>query len=109
MESFFLSETLKYLYLLFDEDNPVNRNELDYVFSTQGHLFPVQRVRSLIKDLASNPFQSEDPKHEYGNLYTTSQTCLSFRLTDPALPLEESTWNRIGKFVKSNIDTHSPF
>jgi hypothetical protein len=27
-ESFFLSETVKYLYLLFDRDNPVNRYEI---------------------------------------------------------------------------------
>jgi hypothetical protein len=34
MESFFLSETLKYLYLLFDDDNPFNKRD-DFVFSTQ--------------------------------------------------------------------------
>lgn len=42
MESFFLSETCKYLYLLFDEDNYVNEHEASYVFSTEGHLFPVR-------------------------------------------------------------------
>jgi len=40
-ESFFLSETVKYLYLLFDLDNPVNRKSKDYVFSTEGHLLPL--------------------------------------------------------------------
>ena len=49
MESFFLSETLKYLYLLFDagartlwSDHKVVRDlpRDDYVFSTEGHLFP---------------------------------------------------------------------
>ncbi|OUM67647.1 glycoside hydrolase family 47 protein [Piromyces sp. E2] len=38
MESFFLSETLKYLYLLFDPDNKYNKN---YIFSTEAHPFPV--------------------------------------------------------------------
>ncbi|ORX59116.1 hypothetical protein BCR36DRAFT_275993 [Piromyces finnis] len=38
MESFFLSETLKYLYLLFDPDNEYNKN---YIFSTEAHPFPV--------------------------------------------------------------------
>ena len=40
-ESFFLSETVKYLYLLFDEDNPVNRNSMKFMFSTEGHILPL--------------------------------------------------------------------
>eukprot|EP00455_Lapot_gusevi_P052757 TRINITY_DN8083_c0_g1_i2.p1 TRINITY_DN8083_c0_g1~~TRINITY_DN8083_c0_g1_i2.p1 ORF type:complete len:526 (-),score=101.90 TRINITY_DN8083_c0_g1_i2:286-1782(-) len=39
MSSFFLAETCKYLYLLFDEDNFVNHR--NYVFTTEGHLFPL--------------------------------------------------------------------
>lgn len=38
MESFVLSETLKYLYLLFDEDNPVNKDGSNFVFTTEGHI-----------------------------------------------------------------------
>ncbi|CAH2312693.1 ER degradation-enhancing alpha-mannosidase 1, partial [Pelobates cultripes] len=41
MESFFLSETCKYLYLLFDEDNPVHRTGNKYLFTTEGHLVPL--------------------------------------------------------------------
>lgn len=37
MESFFLSETLKYLYLLFDVDNPINNDDSNFVFSTEAH------------------------------------------------------------------------
>lgn len=37
--SFFLAETCKYLYLLFDDTFLVERN---YIFSTEGHPFPVQ-------------------------------------------------------------------
>ncbi len=39
MNSFFLAETCKYLYLLFDEDNFIYQG--NYVFSTEGHIFPV--------------------------------------------------------------------
>ena len=39
MESFFLSETLKYLYLLFSEDHPLVRRP--GVFTTEGHYFPI--------------------------------------------------------------------
>jgi hypothetical protein len=39
MESFFLSETLKYLYLLFDPENVLHtRAAEDHVFTTQAHV-----------------------------------------------------------------------
>uniref|UniRef100_H2Y763 alpha-1,2-Mannosidase n=1 Tax=Ciona savignyi TaxID=51511 RepID=H2Y763_CIOSA len=44
MESFFLSETCKYLYLLFDFENPLHQNKgMQTVFTTEGHLLPVNR------------------------------------------------------------------
>ncbi|KAJ2645750.1 hypothetical protein GGH99_008182, partial [Coemansia sp. RSA 1285] len=46
MESFALSETLKYLYLLFDEENPLHKSHSHYVFTTEGHLLlPLSPVR----------------------------------------------------------------
>ncbi|XP_033120342.1 ER degradation-enhancing alpha-mannosidase-like protein 1 [Anneissia japonica] len=41
MESFFLSETCKYLYLLFDFDNHVNKESNKYIFTTEGHILPI--------------------------------------------------------------------
>ncbi|XP_075039847.1 ER degradation-enhancing alpha-mannosidase-like protein 1 [Mixophyes fleayi] len=41
MESFFLSETCKYLFLLFDEENPVHVTGNKYLFTTEGHLIPL--------------------------------------------------------------------
>ncbi|KAJ7095302.1 alpha mannosidase-like protein [Mycena belliarum] len=38
MESFALSETLKYLFLLFDENNALHRDDSNYVFTTEGHI-----------------------------------------------------------------------
>ncbi|KAJ1956693.1 hypothetical protein GGI12_005240, partial [Dipsacomyces acuminosporus] len=38
MESFLLSETFKYLYLLFDEENPLHSLDNNYVFTTEGHV-----------------------------------------------------------------------
>lgn len=40
MDSYFLSETCKYLYLLFDEDNQFLRMP-DIIFSTEAHMLPV--------------------------------------------------------------------
>jgi hypothetical protein len=37
MESFFLGETAKYLFLLFDKDHPLNHLDASMVFSTEGH------------------------------------------------------------------------
>ncbi len=42
METFFLAETLKYLYLLFSNDtNVVSLN--DFVFNTEGHPLPIYK------------------------------------------------------------------
>ncbi|KJH47271.1 glycosyl hydrolase family 47 [Dictyocaulus viviparus] len=41
MESFFLAETVKYLYLLFDEENPVNVYQERLLFTTEGHIIPI--------------------------------------------------------------------
>ena len=37
MESFFLGETAKYLFLTFDPDHPLNHLDAPYVFTTEGH------------------------------------------------------------------------
>jgi len=37
MESFFLGETAKYLYLLFSEGHPLNKGDAPWVFTTEGH------------------------------------------------------------------------
>lgn len=41
MESFFLSETTKYLYLLFDTENHINQNLDRFLFTTEGHVIPI--------------------------------------------------------------------
>ncbi|EME46891.1 glycoside hydrolase family 47 protein [Dothistroma septosporum NZE10] len=43
MESFFLGETAKYLYLLFNQDHPLNRLDRPVVFSTEGHPLIIPR------------------------------------------------------------------
>ncbi|KAK2888411.1 ER degradation-enhancing alpha-mannosidase-like protein 3 isoform X2 [Channa argus] len=41
MDSFFLAEMFKYLYLLFSEKNQVPIDIDDYIFTTEAHLLPV--------------------------------------------------------------------
>ncbi|KAL2165416.1 hypothetical protein VTH06DRAFT_714 [Thermothelomyces fergusii] len=62
MESFFLGETAKYMYLLYDDKHPLNSLDAAYVFSTEGHplIIPTtapangrrRRPRAGRKDLA---------------------------------------------------------
>ena len=33
----------KYLYLLFDVDNPINKRGERFLFTTEGHVFPIER------------------------------------------------------------------
>lgn len=48
MPSYFLSETLKYLYLTFDADNPINTDrERNWIFTTEAHpIHSVPRIDS---------------------------------------------------------------
>ncbi|KAG5554569.1 hypothetical protein RHGRI_012209 [Rhododendron griersonianum] len=57
MESFFLAETVKYLWLLFDlaagPDNLVENGPYKYLFSTEGHLLPATPQISLVHEHCS--------------------------------------------------------
>lgn len=46
MDSYFLSETCKYLYLLFDENNFINRG--NYIFTTEGHPLPLYAALRVV-------------------------------------------------------------
>ena len=82
MESFFLSETTKYLYLvntttivsltilvcydhlfysqLFDKDNVVNQKSERYIFSTEGHIYKVTKtMRENVYLSEKNPSNSD--------------------------------------------------
>ncbi|XP_006403205.2 alpha-mannosidase I MNS4 [Eutrema salsugineum] len=57
LESFFLAETVKYLWLLFDlavnSDNLVDNGPYKYIFSTEGHLLPLTPQISLAREHCS--------------------------------------------------------
>ena len=56
MTSFFMAETLKYLYLLFDDDNFLNVHAASFVFTTEGHLVPLKSAfSSLLSDADALP------------------------------------------------------
>jgi hypothetical protein len=58
MESFFLGETTKYMYLLYDDDHPLNSLDAAYVFTTEGHPLiiprkPHEKKRRVVKPATS--------------------------------------------------------
>lgn len=61
-ESFFLSETLKYLYLLFDESHWLHGIDSPYMFTTEAHLlFPESETREFPK--GTKPFDKPKSAH----------------------------------------------
>ncbi|XP_031424138.1 ER degradation-enhancing alpha-mannosidase-like protein 1 isoform X2 [Clupea harengus] len=74
MESFFLSETCKYLYLLFDEDNPLHDSESRYIFTTEGHVVPIEpRFREHTwSHLQSCDGPCDEPHHHHHHPANTS-------------------------------------
>lgn len=48
MQSFFLGETAKYLYLLFDPEHPLNKLDAPYVLSTEGHPLIIPRHKARL-------------------------------------------------------------
>ncbi|KAI6187184.1 Alpha-1,2-Mannosidase [Aphelenchoides besseyi] len=64
-ESFFLSETCKYLILLFDDENPVNRNYHNLLFSTQAHIFPIlSEFHEPLEDIYGSNLSSAQTKQQ---------------------------------------------
>lgn len=77
MESFFLGETTKYMYLLFDRDHALNRLDAAYVFTTEGHPLILPK-RARVKQ----PPRSENKSIDlYQDNYTRS--CPA-----PAVPID---------------------
>lgn len=64
MESFFLSETTKYLFLLFDENHPLNKLDGPFVFSTEGHPLILPRPIRWQSSSPRNGVYSKSAKDE---------------------------------------------
>ncbi|XP_077864558.1 ER degradation-enhancing alpha-mannosidase-like protein 1, partial [Saccoglossus kowalevskii] len=69
MESFFLSETCKYLYLLFDEDNYLNKEGNKYIFTTEGHILPIHKHE---RERTWNSYSKDALKYNVQSSYSTN-------------------------------------
>lgn len=79
MDSYFLAETLKYLYLLFDDANPFANDR--YIFTTEGHLIPILRS-----------FQQSRLPRDTDSPLTTNDVCDQFQ-QNPVLHF----WQRLSR------------
>ncbi|XP_061474528.1 ER degradation-enhancing alpha-mannosidase-like protein 1 [Rhineura floridana] len=102
MESFFLSETCKYLYLLFDEENPVHKSGNRYMFTTEGHIVSLdKRLRvSLWQD--TFPDEQKTEKLKPNELRAINSTSNCNRVPDERrylLPLKSVYMRQIDQMV----------
>ncbi|CAK4078679.1 unnamed protein product [Aphanomyces euteiches] len=99
MDSFFLSETVKYLYLLFSNDtsvlipkqpdNSVALPASHVLFTTEGHLFPL--VPSLYQDTTSTA-----NKRKFKHAHRTCQAPKNITVASKSTHLDAAVTIRIG-------------
>ncbi|XP_042584838.1 ER degradation-enhancing alpha-mannosidase-like protein 3 isoform X3 [Cyprinus carpio] len=101
MDSFFLAEMFKYLFLLFAEEEDLHFNVEDYVFTTEAHLLPLSlstasnsQAPPLVNNMAGE--ELDDSNFEW--------TCPNTRLLfpDPAFP------RNLREPIKSAVDNSCP-
>lgn len=101
MESFFLSETMKYLYLLFDFENPVNQEASKWIFSTEGHIFKLdESYRQMVDSNENNEKAQFKPVFSSTSLNSTLDHCSSYKdMKYSRLPMREEYFSEVEKFV----------
>ncbi|GAA5939158.1 hypothetical protein JCM1841_003340 [Sporobolomyces salmonicolor] len=127
MPSFVTSETLKYLYLTFDEENPFLTDDSAFVFTTEGHPLeiphPPPRKRSLLSPPSSEPppvCMAHDPLederyHHYLSLSVDRRTdweharwLAGFEVFDEVREVDEGRWSESGFCEISENEVRSP-
>jgi hypothetical protein len=82
MDSYFLSEVCKYLYLLFDPQNSYSLQS--HVFTTEGHPFP-RNFASLRAASSSSSSSAETTKHEMTELNTAAQPVMNSEVKESVM------------------------
>ncbi|XP_005478788.1 ER degradation-enhancing alpha-mannosidase-like protein 3 isoform X1 [Oreochromis niloticus] len=84
MDSFFLAEMFKYLFLLFAEPDDIPFDVEDYVFTTEAHLLPLSLSMAPHSSPAPSNRTSEEELDDSNFDWTCPNTHLLF--PDPAFP-----------------------
>ncbi|XP_014246156.1 ER degradation-enhancing alpha-mannosidase-like protein 1 [Cimex lectularius] len=95
MESFFLSETTKYLILLFDKENIINKYLGKYIFSTEGHIFPLDLNKRFFKNPVNN--KSHSPLSSFNIKEPSCERVGKEHLHN--LPLRRDLWLQLNNFL----------
>ncbi|KAM4692571.1 ER degradation-enhancing alpha-mannosidase-like protein 2 [Rhinophrynus dorsalis] len=118
MESFFLAETIKYLYLLFDPDNFIHNNGSSfdlvvtpygecvlgaggYIFNTEAHPIDPAALHCCNRDI-SEQWEVEDLVKEYFSVKRRSKTKIVTNEDDKAQETSSASGNR----AKSKRTSH---
>ena len=72
MESFFLGETAKYMYLLFDDKHPLNNLDAAYVFTTEGHPLIIPKKPREVKARRRQAHFEPAREEYYDDAFTNS-------------------------------------
>ena len=82
MESFFLSETLKYLYLIFSDSSLIS--PVDWVFNTEAHPFRILQESTVreIKDLLElkDDYLQDNTFNDFSNKNPTTKKIKKHRI-----------------------------
>uniref|UniRef100_A0A8C2JNJ9 alpha-1,2-Mannosidase n=1 Tax=Cyprinus carpio TaxID=7962 RepID=A0A8C2JNJ9_CYPCA len=102
MDSFFLAEMFKYLYLLFSEKSQLPINIDDYIFTTEAHLLPV----SLSTTQPSCHTNNTEPQAHEDDLF--SYSCPSAQTLFPNNPTFAKTIRDSYKYLTGLGRTQQP-
>uniref|UniRef100_A0A672IRT5 alpha-1,2-Mannosidase n=1 Tax=Salarias fasciatus TaxID=181472 RepID=A0A672IRT5_SALFA len=100
MDSFFLAEMFKYLFLLFAEAEDLPFDVEDYVFTTEAHLLPLSLSTTPHSSLISSNRTSEEELDDSNFDWTCPNTRLLF--PDPAFP------RNLREPIRSAVDKSCP-
>lgn len=103
MESFFLGETTKYMYLLFDPDHPLNNLDAAYVFTTEGHPLVIPKQKN------ANPTRRKRQTSNRNDVSVPSYDSENFTNTCPAPPPVEHPLAGSSTASRSNLFSVSRF
>ncbi|KAJ7781324.1 alpha mannosidase-like protein [Mycena metata] len=117
MESFALSETLKYLFLIFDEDNPLHKDDSNYVFTTEGHLLtlgpkhrkPTSRARRKMRKIDNHQCPAYHPFSQSSGLTMgiRSRGDVDYArelLSQPPSDVDQELWSESGWCERPHVN-----
>ncbi|XP_008336852.1 ER degradation-enhancing alpha-mannosidase-like protein 3 isoform X2 [Cynoglossus semilaevis] len=100
MDSFFLAEMFKYLFLLFAESEDLPFDVEDYVFTTEAHLLPLSLSASSYSSFVPSNRTSEEELDDSNYDWTCPDTRLLF--PDPSYP------RNLREPIRSAVDKSCP-